>query len=379
MHKQAPTLFSFMFTAMITDAYRDDEETAIKINYRTDGGLFNLQRLKAKTKTKETAIRELLYADDCALYADSIENMQISLNKFSAACNNFGFTINTKKTEVMHQSTTNCVQSTTSIYVNQENLQVVENFTYLGSTLSNTVHIDTEINNRIAKASAVFGRLRKNVWERRGIKTTTKLKVYQAAVVSTLLYACETWTVYARHAKKLNHFHLCCLRKLLNIHWWDKVPDYEVLKKSSLTSIYTLLLKAQVRWAGHLVRMNDFRLPKRIFYGELQTGRRKCGGQKKRYKDTLKSSLKHLNIDECSWESIAQDRTAWRYKIRSGAQAFEEMRQYSAEQKRIRRKDTNFVFPTDWPHSCQVCGRNFHAHIGLLSHLRTHHIFSSSS
>ena len=54
----------------------------------------------------------------------------------------------------------------------------------------------------------------------------TKLKVYRAVVLSTLLYACETWTVYQQHAKKLhlkklNCFYLCCLRKLLKVKWQE--------------------------------------------------------------------------------------------------------------------------------------------------------------
>ena len=66
---------------------------------------------------------------------------------------------------------------------------------------SKVVHIDDEVTARIAKASVAFGRLRANVLERNGIKLDTKLKVYKAVVLPTLLYTCETWTVYQRHAK----------------------------------------------------------------------------------------------------------------------------------------------------------------------------------
>ena len=59
-----------------------------------------------------------------------------------------------------------------------------------------------------------------------GIRLDTKLKVYKADVLPTLLYACETWTVYQCHAKKLNHFHLSCLRKILKIRWQDNIPVY---------------------------------------------------------------------------------------------------------------------------------------------------------
>ena len=46
-----------------------------------------------------------------------------------------------------------------------------------------------------------------------GFIDDTKLKVYKAVVLTTLLYACETWTVYQRHAKKLKHFHLSCRKE----------------------------------------------------------------------------------------------------------------------------------------------------------------------
>ena len=85
--------------------------------------------------------------------------------------------------------------------MNGQKLKVVDKFTYLGSTLSRALHIDDEITARIAKASVAFGRLRANVWERNGIKLDTKLKVYKAVVLPTLLYACETWTVYQKVVK----------------------------------------------------------------------------------------------------------------------------------------------------------------------------------
>ena len=57
--------------------------------------------------------------------------------------------------------------------------------------------------------------------------------------------------------------------------------------------VHTLLKLAQLRWTGHITRMPDERLPKKVFYGELQEGKCSQGGQKKRYKDTLKASLKN--------------------------------------------------------------------------------------
>ena len=111
-----------------------------------------------------------------------------------------------------------------------------------------------------------FGRLRANVWERNGIKFDTKLKVYTAVVLPAFLYACETWTVYKRHTKIFNHFHLHCLRKLLKIKCQDKIPDTEVMKTAGMQSMHTVLKLAQLRWTGHFIKMSDGRLPKKVFY-----------------------------------------------------------------------------------------------------------------
>ena len=76
----------------------------------------------------------------------------------------------------------------------------------------------------------------------------------------------------------------------------------------------------------------------KVLYGELQEGKRSQGGQKNRYKDTLKASLKDLNIPNESWEQAAQDRTEWRCLINKGASQFEAKRICEAERKRKERK-----------------------------------------
>ena len=138
-------------------------------------------------------------------------------------------------------------------------------------------------------------------------------------MLPTLLYAHETWTVYQRHAKRLNHFHTSCLRKLLKIKWQGRIPDTEVLKREGMQSVHTLLKLAQLRWTSHVTRIPDERLSKKILYGELKVGKRSHGDQKKRYKDTLKAFLKDFNITTESWEQIAQDRTNWRGLIKKGS------------------------------------------------------------
>ena len=120
---------------------------------------------------------------------------------------------------------------------------------------------------RIARASNAIGRLKDNVWERRGLNLDTKLKVYIAVVLLSLLYARYTWMVYSQHA-----FHRKCLRTLLRVTQRDRVLDIEVLQMAKMESIYAILMRSQLR-ATHVHRMDDCRLPKRLLYGELSTGK----------------------------------------------------------------------------------------------------------
>ena len=333
----APTLFSIMFSAMLSDAFKDGD-VGIKVNYRMDGKLFNLRRLKARTKVMTEIVKDFLFADDCALNAGSEADMQESIDKLASACKSFGLTISIKKTEVLYQPPPGNAFNEPDIVIDGKRLNVVNKFTYLGSTLSQNVTIDNEVDHRIARASAAFGRLGAKVWNRRGISIETKLKVYKAVVIPTLLYGSESWTVYARHAQKLNHFHTTSLRKILNVRWQDKVPDTEVLRRASSFSIHTILMKCQIRWAGHVVRMSDERIPKRLLYGELQVGKRSKGGQKKRYKDTLKTSLKAFGIDPNNWEMLAQDLANWRVITQKGAKMCEEHRTLAAQEKRRKQR-----------------------------------------
>ena len=99
----------------------------------------------------------------------------------------------------------------------------------------------------------------------------------------------------------------------------------------------------------------------------------KCskGGQKKRYKDTLKASLKDFNIPTESWEQAAQYRTKLRCLINKCASQCEAKRICEAERKRNERKARAKELSSDSAQSeftCSICNRQFRAKMGLCTH-----------
>ena len=98
----APTLFSVFFSIMLREA-KDDLPDGIYIRFRTDGSVFNFRRFLTRKKIIKELITELLFADDCALLANTEEALQYTGNRFSDAAMNFGLTVSLKKTEVLYQ------------------------------------------------------------------------------------------------------------------------------------------------------------------------------------------------------------------------------------------------------------------------------------
>ena len=202
----APTLFGIFFSLLLQYAFSDCDEW-VYFHTRTDGKLFNIARLRAKTKVRRSSS-----ANFCS---PTVTHLQRLVDRFAHACKEFGLTICLKKTKVMAQDS----DVPPVITINGQPLEMVPTFTYLGSTVSSSVNLDSELNSRIGKAAGTIAKLNSKVWNKCKLTENTKLRVYQACVLSSLLYSSETWTTYRRQEKRLNGFHLRCLRRILHIHW----------------------------------------------------------------------------------------------------------------------------------------------------------------
>ena len=302
-----------------------------------------------------------------ALTAHTEGALQELINCFSYACNEFGLTISIKETNILCQN----ISFAPTISIGDDTLEVVDNFTYLGSTISSRLNLDTELNSRIGKASTAMARLSKRVWENNMLTINTKTKVYQACVLSTLMYGSESWSLYTRQERRLNSFHQRCLRRILGITWQNHVSNKEVLDKAGIPSMFALLSQRRFRWLGHVTRMHDGRLPKDILYGELATGTRPTGRPMLRYKDTCKRDLVASGILPASLERLAADRQGWRATTRSAIRRAEEKREELLEARRTRRhRSADPTTSVDSVFRCANCSRTCQSRIGLYSHQR---------
>ena len=112
----------------------------------------------------------------------------------------------------------------------------------------------------------------------------------QMLILSTFLYACESWTLTAEIKRRIQALEMRCYRRLLNISYKDHVTNEEVRNRiQNATGVHddllTMVKKRKLRWYGHISRSSG--MAKTILQGPVKGARRR-GRQKNRWEDNIK-------------------------------------------------------------------------------------------
>ena len=196
----APVLFN-LYTTETVDGVR------VTLNYKLDKKLF---RRYTRNASKQN-VPECLFANDGALLASTREGAERAVVEYQTTSDKFGLRVSIPKTKHLVAGREAEDGDKTPITVEGGEIEGVEEFPYLGSTIASSGAMDPDVDRRVAQASRAFGALRKAVFLDKDLTLTTKRKVYQACVLSILLYGAECWTLLRRHTRKLNSFHHRCI------------------------------------------------------------------------------------------------------------------------------------------------------------------------
>ena len=277
---------------------------------------------------------DLEYADDIALLGANVPQMQALLDRLQTAAEQFGMCFAPAKCKVLLQD---WIGPQPSLVLSGQPLEVVEEFTYLGSRICPGGSIKNEISSRIGKARAAFANLR-HLWRRPDVSLSIKGRVYNAAVRSILLYASETWSLRTEDIHRLSVFDHRCLRSIARVWWEHRISNAEVRRMvfgANARSIEEVMTLHRLRWLGHVLRMPDDRLAKRaLFARPCSWWKRQQGGQCMTWQRGMKTITTKLSrVGSCrlpGWgpkdqshrwletlTEMAQSRSQWRMCIRA--------------------------------------------------------------
>ena len=308
----APTMFNIYISAVVANWQIESPEAGVAVLYKHGRNLVGDRT--AKARLSEVKVTETQFADDATLYTPSRQSFETSTASFVKVASEWGLTVSTEKTKGMVVGEGLDEHNTSSVQVEGGTVEVVSHFTYLGFNISKDGEVTVEIDCRIAKASRAFGCLRKPIFQDRNLSIATKRQVYQAVVLSVLLYGAETWLLKAQHVKRLKSFHNRCIRTILGVtryqQWKERITSAHLASTFGMQQLISdFVMEQRLRWLGHLGRMGNDRLPKKVLFGELR-GKRPCHGTKRRWRDVARSDMEAIGAGD-RWHELCQDRKEW--------------------------------------------------------------------
>ena len=156
---------------------------------------------------------------------------------------------------------------------------------YLGVMISGDGRMEEKIRSKIGKAARVIGALNEPVWKRKELSRRTKLRVYNAIIVPTLMYGSEMWVLNKQQESAVQATEMRVLRRIVEKRRVDRVRNVEV--KEELQQEGVLVKNSQRRWREALEEMGLDRLVKRVYQAEME-GRRGRGQPRKRWNDNFR-------------------------------------------------------------------------------------------
>ena len=304
----APTLFNFFFDAVMSKVMAQHPDCGLKVLYNQEAELVGSQRKMCG---------ELEYADNVALISDSMDALEEVMQAMEIGCSEMGLTISLKKTKILAVHPADKPSQPPRDVLPRpmdDSVSVVEEFEYLGSTISADFNLDKEISSSINKASRTFNSLCRVLWYRRRIKTRTKMRLFKAVVLPTLLYGSETWVPIAVHVKRLQGFIMKCAWVILGVTRWNEKRNTDLRAKAGLKRVEVMMMKRKLRWLGHAARMKKDRIPKCLLVCKPAVGKCSVGDQKQRWNDVLVDDLKKCELYS-SWREEVQDHKIWLLRI----------------------------------------------------------------
>ena len=192
----------------------------------------------------------------------------------------------------------------------------MEQFKYLGTTLTDRNSIQDEFKSRLKLGNACYYSVH-NLLSSRLLSKNLKIKIYRTIILPVVLYGCETWSLTLREERRLRVFENRVLRRVFGpkrdevTGEWRKLHNEELNDLYSLPNIVWVVKSRQMRWAGCVARMGEDRGVHRVLVGKPE-GKRPLGRPRHRWEDNIKMDLQEVGGGRGDWMELAQNRDGWR-------------------------------------------------------------------
>ena len=283
--------------------------------------LFNLI-LEAAVRAMDMDTSSTIFTKSSQLlgFADDLDligrNMDVVKEKFVALDNrgsDFGLKVNDTKTEYMIISPSNRHYGQ-SVTINGHTFKVVDNFVYLGSQVNSANNIGDEIKRRVTLGNRSYFSLLK-LLRSKAVSRNLKCTLYKSVIRPVVTYGSESWCMTQKDEQNLHTFERKVLRTIFgpvfdpNQNRWRRRFNHELMQLYREPDIVRTTKINRLRWLGHVQRMDENRVPKKLLKTKPE-GKRSAGRPKSRWCDAAFANLRTIGVT--SWETLAENRPGWR-------------------------------------------------------------------
>ena len=194
-------------------------------------------------------LEEFDFADDIVLDSSKYEHIQNKTGQLVDNAGKLGLKLNAEKCNVMRMNTRR--EDKVMILLEEWKSKTSKSLYIWVRLRQKRVPGDTDdIKKRLSKARGAFFNLKK-ICNTRSIGRNTKIKLFKTLVRPVLLYGCEEWKLTAAEEKKLDRFHLTCLRRILRIWWPKRIRNDTISQVAGVKKI-----SDEIRWRRWHWRIN---------------------------------------------------------------------------------------------------------------------------
>ncbi|KAI5625322.1 hypothetical protein C0J50_15181 [Silurus asotus] len=251
----------------------------------------------------------MMFADDIVICCESREQVEKSLERWRYALERRGMKLSRSKTEYM------CVnerEGSGVVRLQGEEIQKVEEFRYLGSTVQSNGECVREVKKRVQAGWSEWRRVTGVICDSR-VSAKLKGKVYRTVVRPAMLYGLETVALSKRQEVELEVAELKMLRFSLGVTRMNKIRNEFIRGTAHVGCFGDKVREARLRWFGHVQRRDMNYIGRRMLRME-PPGRRKRGRPRRRFMDVVREDMQVVGVKEADVE----DRVVWRRMIRCG-------------------------------------------------------------
>ncbi|KAK3544000.1 hypothetical protein QTP70_032758 [Hemibagrus guttatus] len=251
----------------------------------------------------------MMFADDIVICSESREQVEENLERWRFALERRGMKVSRSKTEYM------CVnerEGSGTVRLQGEEVQKVQEFKYLGSTVQSNGECGKEVKKRVQAGWNGWRKVSGVLCDRK-ISARIKGKVYRTVVRPAMLYGLETVSLRKRQESELEVAELKMLRFSLGVTRLDRIRNEYIRGTAHVGRLGDKVREARLRWFGHVQRRESEYIGRRMLDMELP-GRRQRGRPKRRYMDGINEDMKLVGASV----EDAEDRDRWREMIRCG-------------------------------------------------------------